>query len=58
MSAPAFDLVVPTIGRASLGALLAAVAADDGPLPGRVVVVDDRRNPAAPLALALPERLA
>jgi histidinol-phosphate phosphatase family protein len=43
------DLVVPTIGRPSLAALLAALAAADGPLPGQILLVDDRRDPARPL---------
>ncbi len=39
-----FDVVVPTVGRDSLRPLLEALAAADGPAPGRVVVVDDRRD--------------
>ena len=39
-----FDVVVPTVGRDSLRLLLAALAAADGPPPGRVLVVDDRRD--------------
>jgi Glycosyl transferase family 2 len=35
-------VVVPTAGRPSLRALLAALAAGSGPLPGKVVLVDDR----------------
>ena len=38
---PSFDIVVPTIGRASLTPLLAALAASGGPGPGRVLVVHD-----------------
>ena len=38
---PSFDLVVPTLGRPSLATLLAALAHARGPLPGRVLVVDD-----------------
>ena len=45
------DLVIPTIGRASLRALLAAVGAAAGPRPGRIFIVDDRRQPDAPLDL-------
>jgi hypothetical protein len=41
----AYDVVVPTVGRPSLAALLDGLADGDGPLPGRVVLVDDR--PAA-----------
>jgi Glycosyl transferase family 2 len=53
------DLVVPTVGRDSLGRLLEALAAAEGPLPGRVVLVDDRRGPSTPLLpLGVPGRLA
>jgi histidinol-phosphate phosphatase family protein len=52
--AVAFDLVVPTAGRASLQRLLDALAAATGPRPGRVVVVDDRVAPQAPPATAPP----
>jgi histidinol-phosphate phosphatase family protein len=44
-----YDVVVPTTGRPSLGRLLRSLAAWDGPLPGAVVVVDDRRAGGAPL---------
>jgi histidinol-phosphate phosphatase family protein len=44
-----FDVVVPTVGRASLARLLSALAAGPGPLPGRVLVVDDRRDRSRPL---------
>jgi histidinol-phosphate phosphatase family protein len=40
--APSFDVVVPTVGRESLRALLAALSVASGPRPGRVFVVDDR----------------
>jgi histidinol-phosphate phosphatase family protein len=36
-----FDIVVPTIGRPSLGALLNALALSDGPRPAKIVVVPD-----------------
>ncbi|HEX9994548.1 MAG TPA: glycosyltransferase family 2 protein, partial [Acidimicrobiales bacterium] len=51
MSRPAssFDIVVPTVGRPSLGRLLRALADGTGPRPGRVVLVDDRRAPSSPL---------
>jgi histidinol-phosphate phosphatase family protein len=39
-----FDIVVPTVGRSSLLRLLDALGAGAGPLPGRVLVVDDRRD--------------
>jgi histidinol-phosphate phosphatase family protein len=44
-----FDLVVPTVGRDSLSRLLDALGAGAGPLPGRVLVVDDRRDRGRPL---------
>jgi histidinol-phosphate phosphatase family protein len=36
-----FDVVVPTVGRPSLVALLDALACSAGPLPGRIIVVHD-----------------
>jgi histidinol-phosphate phosphatase family protein len=54
----AADVVVPSAGRASLPALLDGLAAQRGPLPGRVVVVDDRPPGAAPgLGRPVPEPL-
>jgi histidinol-phosphate phosphatase family protein len=44
-----FDVVVPTVGRDSLARLLEALAAGSGPLPGRVLLVDDRPDRSAPL---------
>jgi len=45
-----YDVVIPTTGRASLGRLLAALAAQPPPLPGRIFVVDDRAtSTTAPL---------
>jgi histidinol-phosphate phosphatase family protein len=46
-----FDVVVPTVGRNSLRLLLAALAGADGPAPGRVLVVDDRRDRSRALPL-------
>ncbi|MFN2449571.1 MAG: glycosyltransferase family 2 protein [Candidatus Baltobacteraceae bacterium] len=46
-----FDIVVPTIGRASLYDLLDSIARSSGELPGRVIVVDDRRDRREPLSL-------
>jgi hypothetical protein len=46
---PLFDLVVPTVGRESLARLLGALAAAAGPAPGRVLLVDDRRDRSTPL---------
>ena len=48
-----YDVVVPTIGRPSLARLLRSLAAAHGPLPGRVFVVDDRRDRSR--ALDLPD---
>ncbi|MFN2608395.1 MAG: HAD-IIIA family hydrolase [Acidimicrobiales bacterium] len=50
-------MVVPTVGRPCLGRMLEALAAGRGPRPGRVVVVDDRRAPGAPLVDVAPARL-
>jgi histidinol-phosphate phosphatase family protein len=44
-AASGFDVVVPTMGRSSLAVLLEALAAQARRLPGRVVLVDDRRRP-------------
>lgn len=44
-----FDVVVPTIGRRSLGVLLQSLARAQGPLPQRIVLVDDRRVASPPL---------
>jgi histidinol-phosphate phosphatase family protein len=55
LGTPLFDLVVPTVGRGSLARLLAALAAASGPLPGRLLLVDDRRGDrAGPLLRAAP----
>jgi HAD superfamily hydrolase (TIGR01662 family) len=45
------DIVIPTVGRASLRALLASIGASSGPRPHRVFVVDDRRERNVPLDL-------
>jgi histidinol-phosphate phosphatase family protein len=59
LGTPRFDLVVPTVGRDSLARLLAALAAAAGPLPGRLLLVDDRRGDrAGPLLRSAPPRLA
>ncbi|MFC7511141.1 transferase [Streptomyces thermocarboxydus] len=47
-------MVVPTLGRPSLGACLQALAESEGPRPVRVVLVDDRRDPAVPLTASVP----
>jgi histidinol-phosphate phosphatase family protein len=49
VSAPTFDVVIPAAGRPSLARVLEALAAGQGPLPGHVFVVDDRREPVEPL---------
>jgi histidinol-phosphate phosphatase family protein len=46
-----YEVVVPTAGRPTLGALLAALAGGDGPLPDRVLLVDDRVDREVPLAV-------
>ena len=38
------DVVVPTLGRDSLWRLLDALGSGTGPLPGQVLLVDDRRD--------------
>jgi len=48
---PAFDVVVPTVGRPELAATLDALDAGDGPRPQRIIVVDDRPGPDGPLPL-------
>jgi histidinol-phosphate phosphatase family protein len=54
-----FDLVTPTVGRESLRRLLAALAAASGPLPGRLLLVDDRAaDRPGPLPASAPPRLA
>ena len=44
-----YSVVVPTIGRASLAELVAAV--DQTPAPARIVIADDRPDTASPLKL-------
>jgi histidinol-phosphate phosphatase family protein len=51
VTAPAFSVVIPTVGRPSLRRLLDALRAGSGPAPAVVVVVDDRRTPDRPLDL-------
>ena len=46
MTGPRYAVVVPTVGRPSLTTLLASLADASGPLPGEIVVVDDRRERA------------
>jgi histidinol-phosphate phosphatase family protein len=49
-----YEVVIPTSGRASLARLLEALGSGPGPLPRRVLVVDDRREPDGPLAVGAP----
>ena len=49
MTGVACSVVVPTVGRPSLAPLLRALRTGTGPAPAAVVVVDDRRQPDAPL---------
>jgi histidinol-phosphate phosphatase family protein len=44
-----FDIVVPTIGRPTLGDLLDALGTGRGPRPRQVILVDDRPRPRRPL---------
>jgi histidinol-phosphate phosphatase family protein len=53
-----FDVVVPTLGRDSLWRLLDALGSGRGPLPGRVLLVDDRRDRGRALLWRSPGRLA
>ncbi len=39
-----YSVVIPTLGRSSLAALLASLDAAHGPRPERIVLVDDRRD--------------
>ncbi len=56
-SALQFDIVVPTIGRESLRELLHSLADSQNAFFGRIILVDDRRDAAAPLAVDVPEPL-
>lgn len=47
------DIVVPTIGRPTLFALVRALAAQRAPLGGRLVIVDDRKDPEPALEARL-----
>ena len=47
-----FDVVVPTVGRDSLVRLLEALASGSVPVPGRVLVVDNRPDRGRPLPLS------
>jgi histidinol-phosphate phosphatase family protein len=51
VTAPAYSVVIPSVGRPSLRVLLDALRAGTGPAPVVVVVVDDRPVPDRPLDL-------
>ncbi len=54
----AYDVVIPTSGRPSLACLLDALATGRGPMPERIVLVDDRPSDApGGITAAVPERL-
>ena len=58
MSAVSFDVVIPTVGRASLLATLIGLAGGRGPWPEQVVIVDDRpAGPPAGQPIVAPGRL-
>jgi histidinol-phosphate phosphatase family protein len=52
-----FDVLIPTVGRASLATLLEAIERSRGPLPDRVVIADDRSSPDVPLPVPLLDRI-
>ncbi|MFF5701461.1 glycosyltransferase family 2 protein [Streptomyces sp. NPDC012794] len=59
-SVPSYAVVVPTVGRPSLGVCLEALdaATADGPRPDRVVIVHDRPDPDGSVPpVEVPERL-
>ena len=47
-----FDVVIPTAGRPSLATTLESLVGGDGPMPERVLVVDDRRATDGELPIA------
>ncbi|MGK5533583.1 glycosyltransferase family 2 protein [Streptomyces sp. URMC 129] len=50
-----YAVVIPTLGRPSLGRVLAALAGGEGPPPARIVLVDDRPpHDPTPLPVAVP----
>jgi histidinol-phosphate phosphatase family protein len=54
---PRYAVVVPTLGRASLQALVNGLASGPGPLPEAVVLVDDRAEGASTLSIDVPTGL-
>jgi hypothetical protein len=59
VTAPRYDIVIPTVARRSLDALLAELARQPLPDAGRVIIADDRPRPAlgSPLAGRVPPAL-
>ena len=53
-----YVVVIPTVGRPCLQACVDALAAAGGPLPERVMLVDDRRDTPDPLPVQVPPVLA
>jgi histidinol-phosphate phosphatase family protein len=43
-----YDIVIPTVGRPSLVAVLEGLEGGEGPLPERIIVVDDRADAGPP----------
>ncbi|MGP3999452.1 glycosyltransferase family 2 protein [Streptomyces sp. 8N706] len=54
---PPYAVVVPTLGRPSLGGVLRALEKAGEPRPRRIVLVDDRRRPHGPLPVGIPASL-
>ena len=52
-----YDIVVPTIVRPQLKQLLTSLARAQGPMPGRIFIVDDRKGRMAFLNTVIPPRL-
>ncbi|HYT09709.1 MAG TPA: glycosyltransferase family A protein, partial [Mycobacteriales bacterium] len=57
MTPVAYSVVIPTVGRPSLGRLLDALRAASGPPPQIVLVIDDRPAVSVPLDLPAWSRL-
>ena len=53
MKAIGYDVVVPTVRPASLASMLAGLVLGEGPMPERIIVVDDRRVQDSSLEAAL-----
>lgn len=51
-----YDVVIPTIGRPYVNAMLASLLAGEGPMPTKIFLVDDRQSTTSPLTnTVLPE---